>query len=154
MITNVADLLFHDKEVIDQPFGGGRQGFFLAQGQGDRAVAGGVESVQHALGHRRDADRRDGGAEAERCVVLQRRGQVTDAEDRAEAAELADALDGCSTSLAIGAAHSAQNLAPGGFSKPHRSHRRLNGDAHWMQNFAPSGFSAEQFRQRIDFPTN
>src|SRR6266851_5223771 len=71
----------------------------------------------------------------------------------AEEAGVADALDRCSTSALSDAAHSAQNRAPGGFSKPHRSHRRLNGDAHWMQNFAVSGFSAEQFWQRIDIPT-
>jgi hypothetical protein len=72
----------------------------------------------------------------------------------AEVAGVADVLDDCSTATAKGAAHSAQNLAPGGFSKPHRSHIRLNGDAHWMQNFAPSGFSAEQLWQRIDFSPN
>src|SRR6266446_1497628 len=71
----------------------------------------------------------------------------------AAVAAVADALSGSASTIRA-AAHSAQNLAPGGFSKPHRSHRRLNGDAHWMQNFAPSGFSAEQFRQRIDFPPN
>src|SRR5216683_1302726 len=72
----------------------------------------------------------------------------------AEAAGVADTLDRCSTSALSDAAHSAQNRAPGGFSNPHRSHRRLNGAAHWMQNFAPSGFSAEQFWQRIEFQPN
>src|SRR5271170_4638011 len=48
-----------------------------------------------------------------------------------------------------GVAHSAQNFAAGGFSKPHRVQERLNGVAHSIQNLAPSGFSAEQFWQRM-----
>src|SRR5260370_40838317 len=61
------------------------------------------------------------------------------------------AIAGCPTWSPVRAvAHSAQNLAAGGFSHLHFGHRRRSAVAHWMQNFAPSGFSAEQFWQRID----
>src|SRR5208282_1664619 len=62
----------------------------------------------------------------------------------------AAAFKGAALAVALKALpHCAQNLATGGFSKPHCAHRRLIGVAHSMQNFAPSGFSAEQFWQRI-----
>jgi len=59
------------------------------------------------------------------------------------------AFEGCPASPPRAAAHCAQNLDSGGFSKPHFWHRRLNGTAHSIQNFARVGFSVEQFAQRI-----
>jgi hypothetical protein len=43
-----------------------------------------------------------------------------------------------------GWAHSEQNLAVGGFAKPHRGQAAANGVAHSLQNFAPSRFSLPQ----------
>src|ERR1700733_6789701 len=63
--------------------------------------------------------------------------------------ELDAAFEGWRASPPRAAAHCAQNLDSGGFSKAHFWHRRLNGTAHSMQNFAPAGFSVEQLAQRI-----
>lgn len=46
-----------------------------------------------------------------------------------------------------GAAHSEQNLALGGFAKPHCGQAPTNGAAHSLQNFAPTRFSLPQLGQ-------
>jgi hypothetical protein len=44
-------------------------------------------------------------------------------------------------------AHSWQNLAVGGLTKPQLVQPASNGEAHSMQNFAPAAFCVEQFGQ-------
>jgi hypothetical protein len=48
-----------------------------------------------------------------------------------------------------GAPHSAQNLARGSVSAPHRGQRGVKEVPHSMQNLAPSGVSVSQRGQRI-----
>ena len=84
--------------------------------------------------------------------MLTRRLSADDSTANGAAAGRAGVLGGATAVVAAAlvpscVAHSWQNLAVGGFTKPQLGQPADSGEAHSMQNFAPTTFSVEQFGQ-------